>query len=92
MPSYTKNKLSVKSEPSLKSIRKAINFNEGLCVAIKFSFPCPPCIGCHFLGLGCKYLSIFFCLILKWGQGLRTLAAPHLLEVYGSTPPPPIPA
>lgn len=39
MPSYTKNNLSVKSEPSLKSIRKAINFNEGLCVAIKFSFP-----------------------------------------------------
>ena len=39
MPSYTKNKLSVKSEPSLKSIRYlAINFNEGLCVAIKFSF------------------------------------------------------
>lgn len=42
MPSYTKNKLSVKSELSLKSIRKAINFNEGLCVAIKFSSPPPP--------------------------------------------------
>ena len=53
MPSYTKNKLSVKSEPSLKSIRKAINFNEGLCVAIKFSFS-PLCIGCNFLGVGFK--------------------------------------
>ena len=38
MPSYTKNKLSVKSELSLKSVRKEINFNKGLCVAIKFSF------------------------------------------------------
>ena len=38
MPSYTKNKLSVKSELSLKSIRKEINFNKDLCVAIKFSF------------------------------------------------------
>ena len=51
MPSYTKNKLSVKSELSLKS---SINFNEGLCIAIKFSSPLPPtppCIGCQFWGL-----------------------------------------
>ena len=61
MPSYTKNKLSVKSELSLKSIRKAINFNEGLCVAIKFSFPpLPPCIGCHFLGLALNSYQFSF--------------------------------
>lgn len=64
MPSYTKNKLSVKSELSLKSIRKAINFNEGLCVAIKFSSPPPPLYRMSFLGLASTSVSIFFCLIL----------------------------
>ena len=64
MPSYPKNKLSVKSEPSLKSIRKAINFNEGLCVAIKFSFS-PPVEDVIFWVWASNSVSIFFCLILQ---------------------------
>ena len=52
MPSHPKNKLSVKSELSLKSIRKAINFIEGCVLLLNSHFA--PLYRMSFFGFGFK--------------------------------------
>ena len=84
-----RNKSSVKTELSLRVVRK--QFNNSFCVAIEFLvfvFPLNTC-RMSFLGFGPSTgYKILVCLILlfKIGQEFKSVGTTNVSTIYGSTP------